>query len=319
MMSFEVIETAGLVTVQDAGRFGWRRFGVPPSGPMDWFAFRAVNALVGNPSGAAVIEVGLGEVVLRAKGDCVVAAAGVGYEVSTIWAFPLWEAFMVRGGWSIRLKKTTGGNWAYLAVTGGFETESLLGSRSTYLRGGLGRTLKAGDTLAIGKPGRPLGEIPTRTLPAEKRPAYGQAPAIDVILGPQEDRFEPQGIQSFLEGEYVLSPAFDRMGYRLEGPVIAHRGSADLLSEGMTAGSVQVPASGQPIVMMADGPTTGGYPKIACVARADLPVLAQCEPGLGRIRFRQTNVEAAQRRYHELSQGLQDGIISAEDDSAFTQ
>jgi antagonist of KipI len=319
-MAIEVLEAAGLVTVQDAGRAGWRGFGVPASGPMDWFAFRAANALAGNPAGAAAIEIGLGDALFNAHSDCVVAVAGAGYEVSTyLWTFPLWGAFFVRGGMNIRLRKTEGGNWAYLAAAGRFETQAVLGSRSAFPRGGLGRALVAGDALDIGSALRPLRELAARSLPVEKRPAYGESAPIEVIRGPQADWFDAQAMNDFLSGEYRLGPKFDRMGYRLEGPGIASGRTVELVSEGMSMGSVQVPADGQPIVMMADGPTTGGYPKIACVASADLPLLAQCEPGSGRIHFKETNVEAAQKKYRELSAGLQDGILSAEDDSAFAQ
>ena len=319
-MSLEVVDLGGLATFQDGGRLGWRRFGVPASGPMDWFAHRAANALVGNSPGAAAIELGLGEITLRATSDCVVAAAGAGYEMSTsIWTFPLWCAIRVRGGEILRLKKTSPGNWVYLAVAGGFEVEPVLGSRSTYPRGGLGRMLQTGERLKVGKPARPLDALAARTLSPGKRCMYGQSLVVDVILGPQAERFDPRGIETLLESEYTLSASFDRMGYRLEGSAIANGGGADLISEGMVPGSVQVPANGLPIVMMADGPTTGGYPKIACVARADLPRLAQCEPGLSRIRFRATTVEAAQARYRQLDGGLEAGIVAGDDWQDFVE
>ena len=123
---------------------------------------------------------------------------------------------------------------------------------------------------------------------------------IEVIAGPQQERFTEDGIQTFYGSEYTLSKSFDRMGYRLEGNPISHAGSADLISEGMTMGSVQVPANGQPIVMMADSPTTGGYPKIANVAKANLPLLAQCESGVSKIRFKETTVQEAQENYRKL-------------------
>jgi biotin-dependent carboxylase-like uncharacterized protein len=309
----EVLETSGLVTFQDAGRRGWQRFGVPVSGPMDWFAQRAANALTGNPLDAAVIEIGLGEAVFRARRDCVVAVTGAGYEVLTyVWTFPLWTSFYVRAGLEIRVQKTAGGNWAYLAVAGGFALEPVLGSASTYLRGGLGAALSAGDWLPVGTPAGDLGRLAARTFPVENHLAYSQAPVVEVIAGPQTERFTPAGRQTFFQSEYTLSASFDRMGYRLEGSPVAHRSGADLISEGMTVGSVQIPANGQPIVMMADGPTTGGYPKIACVTRSGLPLLAQCETGLSRIRFRETTVAAAQAQFRGLCQGLQTGVVAEE-------
>jgi antagonist of KipI len=302
----EVLDVSGLVTFQDAGRRGWQGFGVPVSGPMDWFAHHAANALAGNPLDAAVIEIGLGEAIFRARRDCVVAVTGAGYEVATyVWTFPLWTSFFVRAGLHVHVKKINGGNWAYLAAAGGFDIEAILGSRSTYLRGGLGASIHAGDLLKVGKPAGEFDELAARIFPVERYIAYGQSPILEVIPGPQKERFTNEGIQTFLNSEYTLSTSFDRMGYRLEGKPITHISNADLISEGMTMGSVQVPASGQLIVMMADGPTTGGYPKIANVTHASLPLLAQCESGVSRMRFRETTVEAAQAKYRELFTGLQ--------------
>jgi antagonist of KipI len=306
----EALDVSGLVTFQDSGRHGWQGFGVPASGPMDWFAHHAANALTGNPLDAAVIEIGLGEAVFRARHDCVVAVTGAGYEVATyIWTFPLWTSFYVRTGLHAHVKKIYGGNWAYLAAAGGFDVQSVLGSRSTYLRGGLGNAICTGDLLQVGKPAYEFDELAARTFPVEKYMAYSQSPIVEVIPGPQKERFTDYGVQTFLNSEYTLSTSFDRMGYRLEGRPITHISNADLISEGMALGSVQVPASGQPIVMMADGPTTGGYPKIANVTRASLPLLAQCEAGVSRIRFREIAVEAAQVKYRELFKGLQTGVI----------
>ena len=297
----EALDVSGLVTFQDSGRFGWQSYGVPVSGSMDWFAHRAANMLTGNPAGATVIEIGLGEASFIAKQSCVVAVTGAGYEVSNyVWTFPLWTSFFARAGWRVHVKKKSGGNWAYLAVAGGFESDSILGSRSAYLRGGLGQAIRAGDLLKIGKTSRGLNELAARAFPVEKHINYSQSPTLEVIAGPQEDRFTKDGIQTFYGSEYQLSKSFDRMGYRLEGKPISHKSNAELISEGMTVGSVQIPANGQPIVMMADAPTTGGYPKIANVIRADLPLLAQCEAGVSKIRFKETTVEKAQGKYRKL-------------------
>ena len=316
----EVVDVSGLVTFQDSGRRGWGSYGVPVSGPMDWFAHQTANVLVGNSVNTTVIEIGLGEAVFRANHNCVLAVTGAGYEVSNyIWTFPLWTSFFVRAGWYVHVKKTSGGNWAYLAVAGGFEVDSILGSSSTYVRGGLGNAIRAGDLLKTGKPLHELERLAARTFPVDKFMAYSQSPSIEVIAGPQKERFTDEGYQTFLNSEYTLSTSFDRMGYRLESiPVpgtaqgasslfvpspaqrITHLAGADLISEGMTMGSVQVPANGQPIIMMADAPTTGGYPKIANVIRADMPLLAQCEAGVSKIRFKETTVEDAQEKYREL-------------------
>lgn len=313
---FEVLDVSGLATIQDEGRTGWRRFGVPTSGPMDSFAFQAANLLVGNSSGAAAIEIGAGEIELRATQDCVIAAAGAGYSLSIFtWTFPLWDSCFVRAGWTVSFRKNGFGMWAYLSVAGGFDVPEVIGSRSTYLRGNFGgldgRLLQAGDFLRSGESSRRLMDLAARTLSKEARPVYVENPTADVILGPQKDRFDEKNIQTFLSSPYKVSHSSDRMGYRFDGPRLNHIGGADLTSEGMTMGAVQVPADGQPIVMMADCATAGGYPKIASVVSADLPLLAQCTPGKDSVHFRETTVKAAQEKYRALMEKMKDGIVES--------
>jgi antagonist of KipI len=307
-MALEIVEINGLATIQDSGRRGWRQFGVPGSGPMDGFAFRAANALVGNAVECAEVEIGLGDITLQATQDCVLAVTGLGYQLSVfIWEFPLWGSFFVRAGWKIQLNKMESGMWAYLAVPGGVQTPSILGSRSTYLRGAFGglegRQLQAGDRITAAS--HFSYELAGRTLPEENRPKYQENPNLGVIMGPQWDYFTKESIETFLSSEYSLSLTSDRMGYRLEGPPLTRRSTKELISEGMTSGAIQVPANGQPIVIMSDGPPTGGYPKIGAVASADLPLLAQCVPNQSRIRFRETTVRKAQEKYRAVFEGLQ--------------
>lgn len=309
-MSLEILEVNGLATLQDTGRTGWRKFGVPASGAMDAFAFRAANLLAGNDPECAAVEIGMGGIALRALRDCVIAVAGVGCALSVyIWDFPPWSSYYVRGGWTVRLDKLDFGMWAYLAVSGGVQTPPTLGSSSTYLRGPFGgfdgRQLQAGDVLQSGAPPRPLDDLAAQTLPAEAQPAYSDNPTLDIVLGPQEEYFTDESIETFLSSEYTISATSDRMGYRLEGPALARRNKTELLSEGVTMGAVQVPSNGQPIVMMADSPTTGGYPKIGTVVSADLPLLAQCVPGRSKIRFQKTTVAKAQKKYRNLMSGLE--------------
>ena len=307
-MSLEVIEVSGLATIQDAGRQGWRQFGVPTSGPMDVFAFHAANALVGNPMECAGIEIGWGDATFQVTQDCILAATGVGYHLSVyIWDFSLWSSFFVRAGWKVSLTKTEDGMWAYLAVSGGVQGSPVLGSRSTYLRGGLGglhgKQLQAGDRIIPESSHLPY-QFAAQMLPEEVWPNYRDRPVIDVILGPQTKYFTDESIHTFLSSEYSVSLTSDRMGYRLEGPLLTPRDKTELISEGMTFGAIQVPSHGQPIVMMADCPTTGGYPKIGTVASADLPLLAQCVPNKSRIRFQETTVVNAQKKYRGLMSGL---------------
>ena len=288
----EIVEITGLATLQDSGRQGFNKFGVPTSGAMDWYAYQTANSLLKNPANSAVIELGLGEITFRALRNTVLSVTGAGYEVENyIWTFPLWTSFYVRAGWTVRVKKTSGGNWAYIAIASGFDSPIVMNSHSTYLRGGIGSALKAGDILQSFPPKTELLKLAAR----DHTPLmpYSQTPILEVIPAPQADWFTPEGIRTFYESEYTLSPSFDRMGYRLQGAPIEKAITRELISEGMTMGSIQIPADGQPIVMMADAPTAGGYPKIANVTRASLPLLAQCEAGISKIRFREANMNSS--------------------------
>jgi antagonist of KipI len=320
-MSLKIIESNGFATIQDSGRKGWRRFGVPVSGPMDAFAFHAANRLAGNPDDCAVIEIGLGDVILQAWQDCIIAVTGVGYSLSIYaWEFPLWSSFFVRGGWQICLNKTGSGMWAYLAVSGGVQTPPILNARSTNLRGhfgGLdGRILQAGDVLRTIHHNSYHEFVPS-TLSEEALLLYNDHPIIDVIMGPQTKNFTEESIATFMSQEYTVSTTSDRMGYRLEGAALTLRHTKELISEGITFGSIQVPSSGQPIVMMADCPTTGGYSKIGNVISADLPLLAQCVPNKSKIRFQKTTVAKAQKKYREQMSRLDKSIIQLEENDAW--
>lgn len=297
MVTLRVENPGTLTTVQDLGRYGHERFGVPVSGAMDTFALRAANALVGNEPNAACFEIALDGVTLTAAADCVIAATAPDCAVRVNGrALPAWTALFVRAGQTVEVIKASG--YAYLAVSGGIEVPLVLGSRSTFLRGGFGgldgRALRAGDALPAG-PARNPFPFAGRALPAAHRPPYREQPEVEILLGPQLDHFDDEARAAFLNAPFTVSNDSDRMGYRLTGPAIAPR-RADLISEPMPLGAVQVPAGGQPIVMMADRPTTGGYPKIATVIRADGPLLAQCPPGAA-VRFRATTVEAAQHKH----------------------
>jgi antagonist of KipI len=318
MMAIQVLSPGFLCSVQDEGRFGFEKFGVPASGPMDGFALKAANLLVDNPAGAACVEFGVEGPSFAFSEDCVIAVTGAGFKLYVQGQpMPLWMAISVRRGWQAYIEKVPGGNWGYLAVSGGIITEQVMGSRSTYLRGSFGgfqgRLLQAGDVLPTGRPPYSFIGLSGRQVPAQVLPAYSETPVLEVILGPQEERFPREGIETFFSHPYKVSITSDRMGYRLEGAAIPHLGGADILSDGMMFGSIQVPANGQPIVMMSEHPTTGGYTKIATVVSADLPVLAQCTPGKSQVRFKPTNVEAAQAKYRALFRGLQVNLLEPED------
>ncbi len=308
LATLEVLDPGLLTTVQDAGRKGWARYGVPPSGPLDEVAFSAANALVGNPSDAAALEITLTGPTLRVERECLIAVCGATFDV---WAgmlpVPLWHAVYVRAGRIITFGTRLSGARAYLAISGGIALPSFLGSQATYLPGGFGgldgRALRAGDRL-------PLGAAPTpnpvqsagRIWPVDRRPPYMLQPTLRVVLGPQDDYFTAEGVATFLDSAYQLTSEADRMGARLQGLPIAHRGPTGIVSDGVVAGSVQVPPDGQPIVMLADHQTTGGYPKIATVIRADLPLLAQCLPSDG-VRFAAVTLAEAQRAFSNLCEG----------------
>ncbi|HOU15821.1 MAG TPA: biotin-dependent carboxyltransferase family protein [Anaerolineae bacterium] len=295
----EVLQPGALTTVQDAGRIGWARYGVPPSGPLDAAAFAAANALVGNPPDAAALEITLTGPTLRVERECLIAVCGAAFDV---WVgtlpVPLWHAVYVRAGRLITFGARRSGARAYLAISGGIALPPFLGSQATYLPGGFGgldgRALRAGDRLPLGAAAvRDLAQRAGRVWPVERRPPYTSQPTLRVILGPQDDYFTAEGLATFLTGAYQLTPEADRMGARLRGPSITHRGPTGIVSDGVVAGSIQVPPDGQPIVMLADHQTTGGYPKIATVIRADLPLLAQCLPG-DCVRFVAVNLAEAE-------------------------
>jgi len=309
-VALEVLEGGLLTTVQDVGRYGYERYGVPVAGAMDPFSLRAANLLAGNPPDAAALEITIAGPKLRATEKCLVALAGADLSLKVNgWRMPVQMALFVRQGWTIEFGERKTGCRAYLAAAGGIDVAPVMGSRSTYLSGGFGgfegRALRSGDLLPVGESSLYLPGLAGRSFPPGLIPKCGTAPEIRVVLGPQDDHFTRAGVETFLSSEYQISPTSDRMGYRLQGPAIAHEREADIISDGVSLGAVQVPADGQPIIMMADRQTTGGYPKIATVISVDVPLLAQCLPGQSAVRFKAIGVEEAQARYREVMRKLE--------------
>lgn len=296
MSALFVADPGLLTTVQDLGRFGHQRVGVPPSGPMDRAAFLVANRLVGNPDAAAALECTIKGPRLEVRQAAVVAVTGapMGFTVNGQEA-PSWAAVAVRPGDVLGFQMAPAGCRAYLAVAGGIDVPLALGSRATYLRGRLGglggRALQKGDLLPVGSPAPGAGRE-GRTVPTALRPAYPAERECRVILGPQEDRFTAEGIRAFLEGIYDVTPQADRMGYRLSGPEIPHVRGHDIVSDGIPLGGIQVPGERQPIVLLVDRQTTGGYTKIATVIGVDIGAIGQTRPG-HRIRFRQVTLAEA--------------------------
>ena len=292
-----------LSTIQDAGRRGFQASGFSPGGAMDLPAARAANLLVGNAMDMAVLEMTM--MGITAKFECVVhfALTGADFDAHLNDApIPAYQAIHARAGDELRCGFAVTGCRGYLAVAGGFAVEPVLGSCSTNLKCGIGgfegRKLAAGDALPLRWPELPFSRVIDYRMPAPshvKRNARAGAANITLraVPGPQESAFTEEGIAQFFGSPYAVTPASDRMGIKLEGAKIETHAGSDIISDGIAAGSVQVPASGQPIVMMADRQTTGGYAKIATVISADIHLLAQARPG-DVVRFVSVDVREAQ-------------------------
>ena len=294
---FEVLEPGLLTAVQDMGRYGYQRFGVPVSGAMDLFSLRAANVLVGNDQGAGCLEMTVVGPRLRFLDDTLIAVTGGDLAIK-LDGEPVrrWHAMHVEKGAVLTSDGMQDGMRAYLAIDGGIDVPEVMGSRSTYLPGRIGglegRALKRGDVLATlpSDPGRRHDE---RSLPEDLEPVhYGHSHVIRVVPGPQAEAFTPAAMETLFDSRYAVSTHSDRVGYRLEGPHLRHREAADIISDGSPPGAIQVPADGMPIVLMADRGPTGGYAKIGTVISTDLGRLAQARPG-DTIAFRQVTVAQA--------------------------
>ena len=284
-----------ITTVQDSGRQGFLRFGLPPSGPMDWCAFLAANQLVGNSSDDACLEIGMTSCVLQMESEAMAAVCGAGYHLYRGQdQMPLWMSFLLQPRDRLYLEKCPGGNWVYLALAGGIQSEVWLGSRSVYPRGKLGSTLQTDDQLDTKSLSQRSRLLAGQRFPDSLQPAYSQRPLLRVMMGPDEARFKTASINKFFNQTYQVSTQSDRMGYRLSGPSLRHIGGADVVSRGLAMGEIQVPGNGQPIAMMADHPTTGGYTVLGSVCKTDWPLLAQAQPGQAEIRFAPITVPEAQ-------------------------
>jgi biotin-dependent carboxylase-like uncharacterized protein len=291
------------VTIQDAGRPGYLRYGVTPAGPMDAGALAAANLALGAPPGAAAIEVSLGGVAIEAQGAAIgLAVAGGDFDLRLDGRpLPRACALALEPGAVLAIRAGRAGAWCYVAIAGRLDLPLALGSLATHARSGLGglegRGLAAGDRLAVAD----LVPPPRETVAIEAPWLAEEAEPFRVILGPQDDRFTPEAIDTFLGEAWRLSPRGDRMAYRLEGPPLAHRDGHDIVSDGVALGAVQAPGDGMPFVLMADRQPTGGYPKIANVIGADIGRLAQKRPG-DAVRFRAVAIEQAvalRRARHE--------------------
>ena len=316
-MVIEVLEPGLLTTVQDVGRYGYQRYGIPPAGAADSYALRVGNILLGNRESEAGLEVTILGPTLRFEDECWITITGtnLGPHLNE-QPLPLWETFHVGRGDILSFRSPERGMRAYLTIAGGIKVPPVLGSKSTYVPGNLGgfhgRPLRRGDRIEI---------TPTRAhkqhLPEEYIPSYDLR-SLRILLSSHEEYFPPSAMKTFLSSEYKVLPRSNRMGLRLTGPFIEHLKSADIISEPVCTGVIQVPGDGQPILLLADRQTTGGYTRIATVISADLHKAAQAQPG-DVLSFIECSLEEAQRAYCEqekrlvtLQKAVKEGAFSAE-------
>ncbi len=299
----KAIDPGVLTTIQDMGRLGYQAYGVPVSGAIDFFSFCVANALVQNDLNDAAIEIH-SPVAFETDAPALIAVTGSDASVKiNDRVMAQWTGIFVRPGSVIGITPKRAGGWQYLAIHGGMDTPRVLGSRSTYLRGGfgglLGRALKPGDEIPIGSPrlsdwvaaaGKSIGDRARRFANRER--------IVRIVLGPHTDRFTEQATDALQNQEYSLTASADRMGYRLQGTALTRNRDDELLSCGVPLGAIQVPSDGQPIVLMADHQTTGGYPIIATAIGADIPILAQSAAD-DSIRFRVVEMNDAQRAWKD--------------------
>lgn len=303
------IKNPGLLTlIQDSGRYGYQQFGVPVSGVMDSFSHRIANILVGNNENEALLEATMLGPEIEFMNDFLIAITGG--DLSPVLngnPIPMWESICVRKGDTLGFGQIKNGCRSYIAFAGGIQVEKVMGSRSTYVKakiGGLhGRNLKSGDILIIDNVENNLNSIKHRRLPSEYTPTYPQNIEVRVVLGPQDDYFTEEGVEKFLSSEYKVTNECDRMGYRLEGEVIEHVNGADIISDGINFGAIQIPSHGQPIIMMADRQTAGGYTKIANIISIDLPKIAQAKLG-DCISFKKVSIYEAQRLLEKAEEDI---------------
>jgi antagonist of KipI len=301
------VEKPGLLTtVQDLGRPNAIAAGVQAGGAMDRFAHSAANVLVGNNPAAATLECTLRGPTLVAERACLIAFTGADFDarVNSV-AAPAWTSLSLEPGDRLTFAGRREGARMYIAIAGGFEADRWLGSLSTNLmagRGGKGgRPLKTGDTLSVAAEARkPV--VAGRYVPEQLRPAYSDH-TLHAIAGPHLKRLDPESRRLLFQSAYSVGRDSDRMGYRLQGPPLATNGE-ELLSFGLVAGAVQVPPSRQPILLMADHQTAGGYPVVACVVTASLPIAAQLLPG-DELQLAGITVERAQKMRKALAGALE--------------
>ncbi len=303
MKAFRILNPGLHTTIQDLGRRGLMKYGIPISGAMDQRSFVIANLLLRNPDNAAALETTLQGLKLQGLTEVTISITGADLDP---WLndqpAPQWTAFTMEEGDVLQFKKRKRGLRAYVAVQGGFDVPEVLGSRSTYVRGRIGALPREGETLS----NRPLaleGTGDGLTLPEEYRPDFDRADPIRVIMGPQDDYFTARGIDTFLNSTYRISPQCDRQAFRTEGPAIEIAKGPDIISDPIPLGAVQVTGDGRPVILLRDAQATGGYAKIAIVARVEMDPLGQMMPG-DVIRFQRIDRQMGLDLLYEETQRL---------------
>jgi biotin-dependent carboxylase-like uncharacterized protein len=290
-------------TVQDLGRIGFQHVGVPVSGALDGFGLRLANVLVGNPEGMAALEILVSGPSFEIAADTArLAVGGPGASLEIRGERPsavgAGQSVTLRRGDAVQIALGRQSACCYVAVEGGIAVPSVLGSASTYVRAGLGglhgRPLERGDFVPLAL----AGASPRAELRAPLPQVKSAEEPVRIVLGPQQNYFTAEALELLLNAEFRVSKDADRMGMRLDGRALRHKRGWDIVSDAIATGSIQVPGSGQPIILLADHQTTGGYPKIATVISADLPFLGRCRPG-DRLRFVAVDPEEAEQLCRE--------------------
>ncbi|WP_226654358.1 biotin-dependent carboxyltransferase family protein [Pseudalkalibacillus hwajinpoensis] len=294
------VEKPGLYTTyQDLGRVGYLKYGVPASGALDRFALQVGNILVGNERGAAGLEVTMQGPELLAEETFVIAVTGG--DLSPMIngrRIPLWKSVLIKKGQVLEFGQPRLGVRAYLTVSGGFHAQSYMGSRSVYEPAGLGRRLEKGDELV----GEPRKQKAGTGLFFTEIPDYDRDVEVRVVKGPHHEQISDKAVSDFFAMTHEVSPQSNRMGYRLQSDLETNH-EANVISDGVPLGGIQLPGNGQPIILLADRQTTGGYTRIGTVIGPDLPLVAQLPPG-GKIRFSEVSVEEAQEAAKQEEQKL---------------
>lgn len=311
----KVVRPGLMTTVQDLGRQGYQQYGMVVSGAMDPYALRVANLLVGNQQEEAGLEITMMGPELEILDDTVMAICGADLSPTLEGVpIPAWKSFRVKKGQKIRFGAPKKGARAYLTVAGGFDVPVVMGSKSTYMKAAIGgvegRPLQKRDVLSRGESHVSLEKWVGRRLHPAYIPDYPAHFKARVVLGPDQDAFTESGIQTFLNETYEITTQADRMGYRLTGPKIQHVTGADILSDAIAPGTIQVPSGGEPIILLADRQTIGGYTRIGTVITVDIPFIAQMVPG-NTIAFESVTVEEAQRLFVEQEMFLKGLKIEA--------